>query len=268
MFMYMNMKYAVCRVCMKKYVQHVHVHCTWSMRYAGYVWQKYARHVNGLTKSMQYAVCRVCMKKVCTACTQGDQELPNLTLFTLHHQARSSTASRSFQTPHWALQSSISMKFTPKKYILKLFIFSTAVLAEAFKHITPLQWSVSVKPTKSIFCDIIKALHFLTDFSQLIFWIWNPNPEKLLPLYFLRTDCTLCHPWPALGEAPEAELSCGWKEYLLPQRNTFPMCASICGFWRRFMIASLHCTICLSGPLSIEFCHTPSGHLVWKVSAA
>ena len=75
--------------------------------------------VHGLTKSVQYAVCRVCMKKVCTACTQGDQELPNLTLFTLH-QPRSSTASRSFQTPHWALQSSISMKFTPQK-ILKLF---------------------------------------------------------------------------------------------------------------------------------------------------
>ena len=38
------------------------------------------------------------------------------------------------------------------------------MLAEAFKHITPLQWSISVKPTKSIFCDIIKALNFLTDF--------------------------------------------------------------------------------------------------------
>ena len=121
---------------------------------------------------------------------------------------------------------------------------SQTVTAEAFQHLTSiyglaLQWNERSKKPK----------HF-------------SKPSCTFHFY---GDCTLCHPWPTFGDALAARLSCGWKEYLLPQRNTFPI---VCGFlrfsnvWFWEEVCDCQCTILSVSPsynwtdtLSVDTAH-------------
>ena len=71
--------------------------------------------------------------------------------------------------------------------------------------------------------------------SSLVLSMGHPRSQNISPnpvVLFTSMEIVLyalCHPWPTFGDALAARLSCGWKEYLLPQRNTFPI---VYGFWR------------------------------------